>query len=159
MAVDHQFYQAKTYCVDESVGYLANRLAQMMGRELDRRMLELGLTDAQWKPMVLLLQGRCATAADLARVATVDTGGITRLLDRLEAKGLIRRVRSAEDRRVVNLELTDEGRKVASKVPGIISQLSNQVLTGFSKEDFEQFKDLLNRALLNARQLGEGDAA
>ncbi|MBS1228059.1 MAG: marR [Proteobacteria bacterium] len=155
----HPFYQAETYRVEESVGYLINRLAQTVARELDRRMADLGLTDAQWKPLLMLHQGECSTAADLSRMACHDTGAVTRLLDRLEAKGLIRRLRSAEDRRVVNLELTEAGEKIAAEVPKIIIGLANQVLVGFSPDEFAQFKDLLGRALLNARALSEADAS
>lgn len=153
-----QFYRAETYQVDDSVGYLVNRLAQAIGRELDRRMAGLGLTDAQWKPMFLLYQGSCSTAMDLSRIACHDTSAVTRLLDRLEAKGLVRRVRSSEDRRVVDLELTDEGSRIAAEVPGIIAQLANEVLVGFSQEEFVVFKDLLGRALANVRALGDGES-
>jgi DNA-binding MarR family transcriptional regulator len=152
----HQFYQAETYRVESSIGYLISRLAQTVGRELDRRMLDLGLTDAQWKPLLLLQQGECSTAADLSRIACHDTGAVTRLLDRLEAKGLVRRLRSADDRRVVNLELTEDGQRVANEVPRIIAELANQVLAGFSHDEFLQFRDLLNRALSNARALDDG---
>lgn len=157
MTASPPFYQVESYRVEESVGYLVNRLAQTIGRELDRRMIDLGLTDAQWKPMFLLYQGECSTAADFSRIACHDTGAVTRLLDRLEAKGLIRRVRSADDRRVVNLELTESGEKIAAEVPKIIVGLANQVLTGFSPDEFAQFKNLLGRALINARALGEAD--
>ena len=122
------FYQAENYCVEESVGYLVNRLAQTVGREIDRRMVGLGLTDAQWKPMLLLYQGSCSTAADFSRIACHDTGAVTRLLDRLEAKGLVRRVRSAEDRRVVNLELTDAGHSAAKDIPGVLCNVQNALL-------------------------------
>lgn len=153
-----QFYSAETYRVESSVGFLIKQLAQTLGRELDRRMVDIGLTDAQWKPLLILHQGGCSTAMDLARIACHDTGAVTRLLDRLEAKALIHRARSSEDRRVVNLELTDEGKRIAAEIPGVISHLANQVLAGFSPDEFIQFKDLLGRALLNARALGEGDA-
>ena len=46
MTETQAFYQVETYRVEESVGYLVNRLAQTVGRELDRRMVDLGLTDA-----------------------------------------------------------------------------------------------------------------
>lgn len=147
------FYQANTYRINDSIGYLVSRLTQALGREIDRRMVDLGLTDAQWKPLLLLQQGACATAADISRMVGLDTGAVTRLLDRVEGKGLIRRVRSAADRRVVNLELTAEGRRVADEVPGIISGLANQFLDGFSEEEYLQFKDYLNRALDNLGQL------
>lgn len=152
-----QFYQAETFRIENSVGYLVRRLAHTVGRELDRRMVELGLTDAQWKPLLLLQQGVCTTAADISRIACHDTGAVTRLLDRLESKGLVQRLRSAADRRVVKLELTVEGTRVAAQVPRIISDLANQMLIGFSEDDFVQFKALLNRALLNASAFESGE--
>lgn len=154
----HSFYQAENYPVQSSVGYLVKQLAQTVGKELDRRMVDVGLTDAQWKPLLLLQQGGCTTAVDLSRIACHDAGSVTRLLDRLEAKALVQRVRSAEDRRVVNLELTEEGKKVAAQVPKIIAELGNEVLKGFSHDEFEQFTRLLTRALANARAVSEGDA-
>jgi len=153
----HSFYQAENYPMGSSVGYLVKQLAQTVGKELDRRMVDLGLTDAQWKPLLLLQQGGCTTAVDLSRIACHDAGSVTRLLDRLEAKGLVQRVRSAEDRRVVNLELTEEGKKVAAQVPKIIAGLGNEVLKGFTRDEFEQFTNLLTRALANARAVSEGD--
>ena len=154
----HSFYQAENYPVQSSVGHLVKQLAQTVGKELDRRMVDVGLTDAQWKPLLLLQQGGCTTAVDLSRIACHDAGSVTRLLDRLEAKALVQRVRSAEDRRVVNLELTEEGKKVAAQVPKIIAELGNEVLKGFSHDEFEQFTKLLTRALANARAVSEGGA-
>lgn len=154
----HQFYQADTYRAENSTGYLVNKLAQTVTREIDHRMVVLGLTDAQWKPLLLLQQGSCSTAADISRMACNDTGAVTRLLDRLEAKALIRRVRSEEDRRVVNLELTQEGEQVAAEVPKILANLANQVLEGFSQEEFLLFRDLLSRALHNAQSLNAREA-
>lgn len=157
MSDPQSFYQADNYPVQSGVGYLVKQLSQTISKELDRRMADIGLTDAQWKPLLLLGQGGCTTAVDLSRIACHDAGSITRLLDRLEAKALIQRVRSAEDRRVVNLELTEEGKKIAAQIPKIIVGLSNEVLTGFSRDEFEQFKDLLARALANTRAVSEGD--
>ncbi|MBV2234667.1 MAG: MarR family transcriptional regulator [Sterolibacterium sp.] len=148
-----RFYRADSYTINDSIGYLVSRLSQTLGREIDRRMVELGLTDAQWKPLLLLQQGACTTAADISRMVGLDTGAVTRLLDRVEGKGLIRRVRSAADRRVINLELTDEGRRVANEVPAIITGLANHFLEGFAVEEYEQFKDYLNRALENLEHL------
>ena len=124
------FYRAETFRVEESVGYLIRRIAHAVGRELDRRMAELGLTDAQWKPLLLLQLGVCSTAADISRIACHDNGAVTRLLDRLEGKGLIERLRSEADRRVVKLELTDEGARVATSMISTISSFG----TGLSRK-------------------------
>ena len=146
----HQhFYQADSYRVENSVGYLVNKLAHVLNKEIDWRMAEHGLTDAQWKPLLAVHQELCSTAADISRLTCQDTGAVTRLLDRLESKALLRRVRSDADRRVINLELTPEGVQVAQAVPGILAQLGNQMLVDFSEQEFIQFKSLLNRALCN----------
>ena len=157
MATIRPLYQAESYRVESSVGYLVTKLAQTIGRELDHRMVDLGLTDAQWKPLLLLQQGKCSTAADISKIAGHDAGAVTRLLDRLQTKGLVRRLRSAEDRRIVNLELTEDGKRITAEVPKIITHLANQVLAGFSQNEFLQFRDLLNRALTNATALNEED--
>ena len=159
MNTPRPLYQAETYRAENSTGYLVNKLAQVVAREIDRRMIDLGLTDAQWRPLLLIGQGLCTTAADLSRMAFQNTGAVTRLLDRLEAKALIRRIRSADDRRVVHLELTEAGKQVAAEVPNILAHYANQVLAGFSEDEFEQFKKFLNRALSNALALEESGVA
>lgn len=154
----YQHYSASTFTVDESVGYLLRQIAGIMGGIVDERMAAHGLTDAQWKPLLILSQGKCQTAAELARVACCDAGAVTRLLDRIEGKGLIQRTRSQADRRVVNLELTDDGRQTAAVIPQVLATTLNEVLTGFSPEEVVLLKSLLRRLLDNARQLRAGAA-
>ena len=77
--------------------------------------------------------------------ATVAT-----LLDRLETKGLLRRVRSSEDRRVVNLELTDSGRTAAQQIPDVLCRVQNAHMKGFSQAEWQTLKSLLRRILENA---------
>ena len=91
-------------------------------------------------PLYKLSVGDATTVAELARVCELDTGAMTRLLDRLEAKGLCRRVRSQADRRVVNIELTDEGREAAARVPQVLSRVQNELLTGFTEQEWVQLK-------------------
>ena len=86
-------------------------------QEVERELEPSGLTNAQWVPLLKLYMGSASTVAELARECQLDAGGMTRLLDRLETKGLVRRVRSSEDRRVVNLELTEPGRAAAKHIP------------------------------------------
>jgi DNA-binding MarR family transcriptional regulator len=82
---------------------------------------------------------------------------MTRLLDRLEAKGLCKRVRSTEDRRVVNVELTAAGEEAADQIPKALSEVLNASLAGFSKTEWQAFKGYLRRMLENAGDLKEAD--
>ena len=122
-------------------------------QELERQFEPSGLTNAQWKPLFKLSATESSTVAELARVCTLDAGGMTRLLDRLEAKGLCQRERSSEDRRVVNLALTEAGREAAKEIPVVLSRVHNAFLEGFSYEEWQALKGYLRRMLDNANKL------
>ena len=148
------FYSAATYRSEESVGYLMRRIMSAVAQAMDSQMSDPdGPTYPQWIPLHKLEVGAATTVAELARECLLDAGAMTRLLDRLESKGLCRRVRSLEDRRVVNIELTDEGRAAAQQVPEILSRVQNEHLAGFSEAEWEQLKSYLRRILDNAQAL------
>ncbi len=155
------FYKAENYRAEESIGYMMRRILTAVAQSVETRMCEPGSpTYPQWVPLHKLHMGKVTTVAELARECELDTGAMTRLLDRLEAKGLCRRVRSVADRRVVHIELTDEGRAAAREVPEILSRVQNEHLAGFSNEEWEQLKGYLRRILDNAQALsarGEKD--
>ena len=146
------FYRAETYHTDESVGFMMKRILASISQSMEGRLCEPGSpTFPQWIPLAKLRMGTAATVAELARECQLDTGAMTRLLDRLEAKGLVRRVRSQSDRRVVNIELTDEGRTAAQDVPQHLAAVQNEYLSGFTQEEWEQLKSFLRRILDNAQ--------
>jgi DNA-binding MarR family transcriptional regulator len=145
-----RFYSAQSYCSDNSMGFLMKRLMLGLTGEVDRRLAEQGLTHAQWTPLFMLSKGRASTLAELARELQIDPGALTRTLDRLEAKGLCRRVRSTADRRVSLLELTDAGRQAVEQVPVVLSQVQNAYLSGFSEDEWLQLLGMLRRLLANA---------
>jgi DNA-binding MarR family transcriptional regulator len=129
------------------------RIISSLGSEVDRELEPQDLTSAQWVPLYKLHLGHAATAAELARECQLDAGAMTRTLDRLEAKGLVRRVRSAQDRRVVDLELTTEGRAAAQQIPALLCKVLNAHLKGFKVEEWQLLKSLLHRMLENAVEL------
>lgn len=145
-----RFYRPDKYSADESVGYLMRRVLSGMAQATDTRLEPHGLTNAQWVPLFKLRLGAAVTLSELARECQADAGAMTRMLDRLEAKSLCRRVRSTADRRVVNIELTAEGERAADKVPPAIAEVLNGYLAGFTRPEWETLKDLLRRMLVNA---------
>jgi DNA-binding MarR family transcriptional regulator len=147
------FYQPDNLRTEESVGYLMRRIMGAVSMAIEHELEPTGLTNAQWVPLVKLYMGSASTVAELARECMLDAGGMTRLLDRLEAKALVRRTRSSEDRRVVNLELTEEGRAAAKKIPGVICGVQNAHMRGFTLEEWQQLKGLLQRMLGNALEI------
>jgi DNA-binding MarR family transcriptional regulator len=148
-----EFYTAQGYKPDDSVGYLMRRIISLVGQGIERELEPAGLTNAQWVPLLKLYIGSASTVAELARVCDLDAGSMTRLLDRLEAKQLCRRVRSSDDRRVVNLELTDAGRAAAKEIPAVLCGVQNALLAGFSAEEWQVLKSYLRRMLDTAQTL------
>lgn len=150
--VKADFYRGETYEIDESLGHMTRVLINSINRSIDVQMQVHDLTAMQWKPLLMLRLGRASTAAGLARLNGSDTGAMTRMLDRLEAKGLLRRVRSESDRRVVHLELTTDGSRISDLIPHGLSTVLNAHLEGFSRAEFKQLQSLLRRMIANGER-------
>jgi DNA-binding MarR family transcriptional regulator len=147
------FYCAAGYKPEGSVGYLMRLIISHVGQEVERQLAHTELTNAQWIPIYKLYTKRASTVAELARECQLDAGATTRMLDRLEAKGLCQRKRSEEDRRVVHIALTEAGEAAAAEIPRVLSGVQNAHLAGFSAEEFETLKSLLQRVLANSKTI------
>jgi len=143
-------YTPETYNPEDSIGRL---IAEVSGRLLaafDEEMIGMGITGAQWVILMRIASGCASTAAELCRFSRYDTGSMTRMLDRLEEKGLIRRVRSNKDRRLIHLELTEAGHELHPLLPPVAVKVLNAHLKGFSQEELDLFKNFLNRMRANS---------
>ena len=151
------YYTVDNFRPENSMGYLMRRIMGVIAQEVEREMEPFGLTDAQWKPLLRLYLRQANTVAELARCCELDAGSMTRLLDRVEAKGLLRRVRSSEDRRVVNIELTPDGLAAAAQIPVILSRVQNNALRGFSETEWRSLQDFLQRIFTNVKTAPQGE--
>jgi MarR family transcriptional regulator, multiple antibiotic resistance protein MarR len=152
-------YDSATYQPRKAIGALLTRVKVEMLAALDgelaadKRLAPLELSAAQWAVIASLAAGsEPKSAADLCKGISYDAGAMTRMLDRLESKGLLRRRRSAADRRLVHLELTDEGRAVYPRMREISLTVANRFLRGFSRIEARQLESLLTRMLENAHR-------
>lgn len=156
------FYRPESYRPEDTVGYRMRRITLALAAQVEHALEPCGLTNAQWVPLFKLRYNGVTTAAELARECLLDAGSMTRTLDRLEAKGFVRRLRSQQDRRVVKLELTDEGRQTAEQIPAVLCQVQNACLRGFEPAELDTLAGLLDRMLGNASAppaQGEGAGA
>ncbi len=142
-------YSVADFVIDESIGYLVKRVRSMLSMAVEREIAEHDVTYEQWGVLLMILTHRGDTAAVLARGLECDTGSMTRMLDRLEAKDLIVRTRSTDDRRRVQLELTASGKRLAERLVAAIVKVLNKHLDGFSVDELELFKGFLRRMLAN----------
>lgn len=149
-------YDIETYQPRKGIGHLINRVRSEMLAAVDRaldsdeRLGSLGLSAAQFIVIAQLATAESAkSASDLCKGISYDAGAMTRMLDRLESKGLIQRTRSSSDRRLVHLELTDEGRAVFPRMREISMMVGNRYLKGFTRAEARQLEGFLERMLQN----------
>jgi DNA-binding MarR family transcriptional regulator len=145
-------YTPENYIPEESIGRLIADVSGRMLAALDDEMTGLGITGAQWVILMRIATGCGSTAAGLCRFSRYDTGSMTRMLDRLEEKGLILRVRSSTDRRVIHLELTAQGRELYTLLPPVAIKVLNAHLQGFTRAELDLFKGFLRRMQANSGQ-------
>ena len=143
-------YAIETFRPSQGIGAYIGRARRTIVEAIDQELAPLGISHAQWIVVLLLGDGAAATAADLCKILIYDPGAMTRLLDRLARKGVLRRVRTRDDRRTVRLELTAEGRKLYPRILEALVQVFNRLLHGFSRSEVRRLQQLLKRMVANA---------
>ena len=146
-------YNPETYDFFTAVGPQMGRVKAAFVAALDEKLAPLGVRSADYLVMVAVANG-ITTASSVCSLMSHDPGAMTRKIDALEERGWVRRVRSAEDRRTIKLELTAEGRKVYPKLLATAVGISNEFLRGFTKAEVRQLESLLARMLANGESMG-----
>jgi DNA-binding MarR family transcriptional regulator len=101
---------------------------------LDQAFAETGLTSQQAGLLLHILGGE-SSPKQLAGLLGIDGAGMTRMLDRLERKGLVERRQDPGDRRAVHVTLTREGAALAPRLPAIFEQVSAGLLSELDLEE------------------------
>lgn len=138
-----------------SVGYLMARARASLLAGLDAELAPFGLNAMQYAVLKHLADGNARTAADLCRHMYYDTGSMTRILDRLEEKGLLRRERCRDDRRVVFLRVAPAGRAQLPRLRAAGSRVLEDHLAGFGAAEVENLRSYLGRMIENGRLSGD----
>ena len=133
------------------VGYLLGRARGSLLTGLDAELKPFGLKGMQFGVLKHLAEGAAHTAAELCRRMHYDTGSMTRILDRLEQKGLVRRERGREDRRLVLLRIAPGGRVLLPRLMAVAARVLEGHLAGFSAAEIEALKNYLGRMIDNGQ--------
>jgi DNA-binding MarR family transcriptional regulator len=142
-------YTPDTFSLTQSVGFLLSKARNVITAEVDTALKDLDVTGSQMGIFLALQRGLASTPFELSKLLSVDTGLMTRMLDKLETRGLLERSRSMDDRRVVNLALTKKGKEIAAEIPNIAPEVLNARLEKFTKAEFEELCRLLNKFIGN----------
>ncbi|KPC32578.1 MarR family transcriptional regulator [Pseudomonas syringae pv. cilantro] len=132
------------------IGLLVGRTNALKDRTLDKYLLPYDVTFAQFKVLIIIAQFATDTPVELCRHLSLDSGSMTRMLDRLEQKELIVRARSATDRRQVRLALTGQGQKLSDLLPQIGADAMNEIFAPLDAEEVASLQRILTKVLVAA---------
>jgi MarR family transcriptional regulator, multiple antibiotic resistance protein MarR len=155
MNADTQIYEVETYQPASCVGQLIYRVRAAQMSALDQELAQdpdlapLEISAAQYTIISVLAKYGVDSAAQLCKDLSYDAGAMTRMIDRLEAKGLVNRRRCPEDRRLMKLELTEEGLAALPKLRECSVRVLNRLLRGFSLAEARQLEGFMVRMLQN----------
>lgn len=139
-------------------GFLLNDVARLLRTTYDRRVRALGLTRSQWWVLTHLFRADGVTQSELADTLEVEKPTLGRLLDRLEAKGWVRRETDANDRRARRVHLTDSAEPALTTMRAIAAEVRRDAMSGLSADERERFVDVLIAVKANLQRPENGAA-
>ena len=132
------------------LGFLVSSVRSAIWGSLEAELQPLDITAAQFVVFNSIALGKGRTIGEFCRLLGYDSGAMTRLLDRIEKKGLIRRVANPEDRRSFLLELTPESRAVFPQAKKRVQAVFKRLLAGFDEKQAAALRQSLEQVLANA---------
>ncbi len=121
--------------------YLLTATARLVTNHLRDRLRAAGvaITPSQVALMFLLEKSRGLTMTEISRAVVADNAAVTRLVDRLEQAGLVRRTADPGDRRVSLIVLTDQGRRETRAAAKVARSLNREIKEGMTASQLETF--------------------
>ncbi|MGD9100137.1 MAG: MarR family transcriptional regulator [Anaerolineae bacterium] len=132
-------------------GFLISKIHRLSGRIFARKLKEhqIEINPAQGRIMFVLWRDDGISINALAKRTSLGKSTLTSMLDRLEAAGYVRRVRSVQDRRSILIERTDKDRAWQEAYVQVSQEMSALYYAGFSEDEIGEFEGYLRRILDN----------
>lgn len=135
-------------------GMQLTHLSRAWRAELDRRLADLGLSQARWQVLLHLSRGKALpTQGELAASVGVENPTLARLLDALESQQLIERQVDDKDRRIKKIALTHSALAVIEKIEIIAAQLRTEIFAGVSEQAIQQCQATHAQMLANLEKI------
>jgi DNA-binding MarR family transcriptional regulator len=132
-------------------GFLISKIHRLSGRIFAKKLKEhqIEINPAQGRIMFVLWRDDGISINALAKRTSLGKSTLTSMLDRLEAAGYVRRVRSAQDRRSILIERTDKDRAWQEAYVQVSQEMSALYYAGFSEDEIGELEGYLRRILDN----------
>lgn len=131
--------------IDECINYLLTHAQNKVNNRFKENLSKYDITPAQYMILYHLWEEDGLSPKRLAELSDLDASTITGLLTRMEKKDLIERKHSKNDRRAVNVYLTQRGSGLEDVILDVIEESNSEILKSLDKKEQALFKDYLNR--------------
>ena len=135
---------------------VAHAFAEVLKQSCQEHHKPYVVTPPQLGVLSLLSESDGETVGTIAQRRGLDAPTITGIVKRLEQNGLVERLHDREDRRVVKVYLTDEGRDVMRLLPEAIATYQNAMTRGFSEAEQRDLLSKLQRIIFNVSAVAPG---
>jgi DNA-binding MarR family transcriptional regulator len=135
---------------------VAYAYAEVLRAHCEERAKPYVITPPQWGALSLLLVHDGMTIGAMSQKRGVDAPAATGIITRLEQYGLVERRHDREDRRVVKVYLTDEGRDISNMLVSSVEHFEQRIKRGFSESEMDRFLGQLQQLIANADEIGPG---
>ncbi|WP_298794114.1 MarR family transcriptional regulator [uncultured Allomuricauda sp.] len=137
--------------LDQSAGYLINMTALLLKRELNTAIKnnDIDVTPEQWAILNRLNENSGLTQKEVAKLTFKDNANITRIVDKLESKGLAVRQADSNDRRTWKISITKEGTAIRDLVEPLAVKILQKATKGLSDKEVVEFNDTSKKILEN----------
>ena len=134
---------------DDRLIYLISMSHQTLMHYTNTALSKAGLkvTTAQAGTLFLLKQKNMCMMSEIGKVFNIDNSAVTRLIDRLEKNGLVKRLVPPENRRAILICITPEGLDEEKKAQMIIRSINSKIKEDFTSKEVESYKKILNGIL------------
>ena len=129
----------------DCINFLLTTSQHITFQNLKNRLIPYGITPVQYSVLKSLWDVESRTSKEIASILCLDSSTITGIVDRLEAKGFLRRLTTSEDRRKILLQITDLGLAYRTEIEQTVNDMNSEVLSIFTDEEILQFKTYLQR--------------
>src|SRR5436305_2287183 len=135
---------------------VAYAYAEVLRAHCEERAKPYVITPPQWGALSLLLVQDGITIGAMSQMRGVDAPAATGIISRLEQYGLVERRHNREDRRVVKVYLTDEGRDISNTLVPSVEHFEQSMKRGFTESEMDRFLRQLQQLIANASEIGPG---
>lgn len=129
--------------LEECVNYLLTTAQHSVFLKMTEKLSVFDLTPVQYAVLYCLWENDKKSPKEIAERLKLENSTISGILERMEKKGLIKRMISKEDRRFIQIMLTEKGAVLEKDVLAAVDKVNEEVMSVFSKEECENLKTQL----------------